>query len=74
MGRLAEITVPALIVIGSHDVLDHRLMGGALAQGSPNATRHLWPNSGHMPNMEEPDAFNQLVIEFLETVYQVESN
>lgn len=69
MGRLEEITAPALVVIGGHDALEFQRMGEVLADGLPNATRHFWPNSGHVPNMEEPDAFNQLVIDFLETVY-----
>jgi pimeloyl-ACP methyl ester carboxylesterase len=68
MSRLEEVTAPALVVFGEHDVLDHRLMGEALAERLPNATGHCWPNSGHLPNMEEPEAFNRLVIEFLETL------
>jgi len=74
MGRLDEITAPALVVIGGRDVLDFRLMGEALAEGLPNATRHLWPDSGHVPNMEEPDRFNELIIDFLNTVYTTETS
>ena len=69
MGRLGEIDVPALVVVGGHDVLDHRLMGQALADGLPRSTGHFWADSGHFPNMEEPDRFDKLVIEFLNTVY-----
>tara|TARA_B100002051_G_C16709843_1_gene625972 strand:- start:84 stop:881 length:798 start_codon:yes stop_codon:yes gene_type:complete len=63
--RLEEIATPALVVVGGLDLLDLRMQGDALAERLPNASRVDMPNSGHVPNMEEPETFNGAVIEFL---------
>lgn len=66
VNHLSEIDAPALVVIGGRDVLDLRLMGDRLAEDLPDARRHLLEHTGHAPNMEDPDLFNRLVIEFLD--------
>tara|TARA_B100001250_G_scaffold104246_1_gene87939 strand:+ start:2103 stop:2900 length:798 start_codon:yes stop_codon:yes gene_type:complete len=63
--RLEEIITPALVVIGGLDVLDLRMQGEALGNRLPNATRLDMPESGHVPNMEEPKKFNKAVLDFL---------
>lgn len=64
-GRLAEIHVPALIVMGAED--DPELFEHAekLAQGIVGAERVTIEKTHHMPNMEKPEEFNALVLEFL---------
>ena len=64
--RLEEIVTPALVVIGGLDLLDLRMQGEALAERLPNATRLDMPESGHVPNMENPEKFNKAVLDFLQ--------
>ncbi|MFT7649232.1 MAG: 3-oxoadipate enol-lactonase [Candidatus Poriferisodalaceae bacterium] len=68
LGRAEMIAAPALVVFGGCDVLDFRLMSEALAEHyqTPSAISGRTP--GHVPNMEQPDAFNQLVTNFLNIV------
>lgn len=66
--RLAEIDVPALVVHGeedaSLDVEQAEPMADAL-----DARMEVIPNAGHSSNLEQPDAVNAAIREFLETVY-----
>ncbi|MGY9075336.1 MAG: alpha/beta fold hydrolase [Acidimicrobiales bacterium] len=67
------------VVVGGHSMggavaLDFRLMSEAPAERLPNAVSHFWPDSGHVPNLEQPAAFNQLVANFLNTVNTTRSN
>lgn len=64
--RLAEITAPALVLIGGRDVLDSRLTSQRLADTMPNSEHHLIPHVGHYPNMEDPDTTNELILSFLD--------
>ena len=66
--RLEEIDAPALVVIGGLDLLDLRMQGDTLAVRLPNATRLDMPESGHVPNMEEPETFNNAVLNFLQSL------
>lgn len=65
VGRLDEIAVPTLIVVGEWDIPDVHAHSGALVAGIPDATRVVLPGSGHLPHLEVPDEFNRLVLDFL---------
>jgi 3-oxoadipate enol-lactonase len=65
-GRLAEIRARTLVVIGEHDDADFQEVSRRLSAGIPGARLVVLAGAGHMANMEEPAAFNQAVIEFLE--------
>jgi 3-oxoadipate enol-lactonase len=63
--RLGEVAVPTLIIVGEHDVPDVHAHAGALEAGIRGARRVVLAGSGHLPQLEVPDAFNELVLEFL---------
>lgn len=64
--RLAEIHVPTLIVLGAED--DPRLFKDAdkLEQDIVGSRRVMIAETHHMPNMEKPEEFNAIVLDFLE--------
>jgi 3-oxoadipate enol-lactonase len=63
--RLGEITVPALVVIGSGDVPSVQEQAIALAQGLPGAYKVELPDAGHLLNWDYPEQVNKLVLTFL---------
>jgi len=64
-GRLGEVAVPALVVVGEHDRPDLHAMADALAGGIPLAERVVLGGTAHLPNMERPAEFNRVLLEFL---------
>ncbi|MBI1750917.1 MAG: alpha/beta hydrolase [Acidobacteria bacterium] len=63
--RLGEIRAPTLIVAGSRDVLNIQAIAGILQARVPGARTVVIPGAGHMVNMEKPEEFNRVVLEFL---------
>jgi 3-oxoadipate enol-lactonase len=67
--RLAEITVPMLVIVGERDHPDFRAMAQLLASEIPGAELVTLAGVGHMANMEAPDQFNEIVLSFLDTAW-----
>lgn len=65
LSRLAQISVPTLVIVGEHDLPDVHAHSGAITAGIPNATRVVLPGCGHLPHMEVPSGFNRVVLDFL---------
>jgi 3-oxoadipate enol-lactonase len=63
--RLGEIQTPTLVMIGDQDVSSVQAIADRLAAGIPGARKVVMPNTAHVPNMEQPEAFNQIVLDFL---------
>lgn len=64
--RLSEISVPTLIVIGDLDVESSIERANILSDKLPNAKKVVMNGTAHVPNMEFPDKFNQIVDDFLQ--------
>jgi 3-oxoadipate enol-lactonase len=65
IGRLHEINAPTLVVIGDHDSEDLRKLADRLATEIVGA-RLVKMNAAHLPSLEHPTQFNQLLDEFLD--------
>ncbi len=65
--KFADLRIPVLLIAGDEDApcLETTLW---LKQTLPNAGLWICPNSGHAIHLEEPDAFNRNVGEFLSSV------
>ena len=63
--RLAEISAPTLIVYGDKDVMDVREAAGPLAACIPGALLAVISDAAHLPQMERPGVFNEIVLGFL---------
>lgn len=70
--RLAEVRVPTLIVVGDQDVDDVLSIADVLATGIRRAGKIVVPGTGHMLNMEQPETFNRLVLDFLHDISSAE--
>jgi pimeloyl-ACP methyl ester carboxylesterase len=64
-GRLAKINVPALVMIGDLDTSGAQRMAEAMATGIRGAEKRVFAGAAHLPSMEQPDAFNQTLRDFL---------
>jgi pimeloyl-ACP methyl ester carboxylesterase len=62
---LAKITCPALILVGEEDTLTPPADSEKMAAGVKGAKLVPIPNAGHLPMIENPDAFNQALAEFI---------
>jgi 3-oxoadipate enol-lactonase len=65
---LSEIKVPALILVGEHDIPDVHAHSGVIEAGIPNAKRMIIPKAGHLIPLEQPEAFNSSVLNFLNSL------
>lgn len=70
IGRLTEIPVPNLIIIGEEDIADNHAVSGVFQIGVKGSKRVALPNAGHLANLEQPEIFNPLVSEFIKSVLQ----
>jgi pimeloyl-ACP methyl ester carboxylesterase len=65
LGPLKDIHVPTLLILGGDDDQLLHTMADKLEQDLPNVKRVTVPQTHHMPNMEKPDEFNRIVLDFL---------
>jgi pimeloyl-ACP methyl ester carboxylesterase len=63
--RLGEITAPTLIIYGDQDIADVQAAGPKLAQAIPGAHLVILERASHLPQMEQPERFNDIVLGFL---------
>jgi proline iminopeptidase len=63
--ELAHVTVPTLLIAGRHDWIPHLARLERLADLMPAAKLVVFERSGHYPWLEEPDAFNRTVCEWI---------
>jgi len=67
--RLGDIAAPTLLVTGGLDTPYYNLpLADRLAAVIPGARHIVFPDAGHMTNMEAPVAFNAAVLDFLSTL------
>lgn len=66
--NLNEIEVPTLIITGEYDIPDCHAHAGAIQAGIKNSKRVIISNAGHIVPMEQPEEFNNLVLDFVKEV------
>jgi 3-oxoadipate enol-lactonase len=62
---LAKIGVPTLIVAGAEDALIPPSEAENMHRAIPTSRCEIIPGAGHLPNLEQPEAFHALLSEFL---------
>jgi 3-oxoadipate enol-lactonase len=66
--RLGEIAVPTLVIAADEDVPDIAVIAERLGREMPNARVATIAGAAHVPNMERPEEFSELVLGFLQEV------
>lgn len=65
---LNEIKVPVLVLVGEHDIPDVHAHSGVIQAGIPDAKREIIFKAGHLIPLEQPEAFNTSVLNFLSSL------
>jgi 3-oxoadipate enol-lactonase len=63
--RLHEIRLPTLYLTGEEDPASPPALMQDMQRRTPGAQFATIPSAAHLPSIEQPEAFNRLVIEFL---------
>jgi pimeloyl-ACP methyl ester carboxylesterase len=62
---LSELDVPTLVVVGERDKGDFHAIAKHLAEQIPDARLEVVRGAGHLVGVEQPEALNELLLEFL---------
>jgi pimeloyl-ACP methyl ester carboxylesterase len=62
--ELPKLAVPTLVLVGELDA-DYLRAAEVMAARIPGAKHVLVPGAGHVVNVEEAEAFNRVLLEFL---------
>ncbi len=63
--RLKSLAMPALVVVGEHDPGTPVAMARDIHQSLPGSRLEVIARAAHISNVEQPEAFNRLLIDFL---------
>ena len=66
--RIGEVRVPTLILVGEEDVEDIHHFADVIETAIPGSRRAAIADTAHVPNLEQPAAFDALVLPFLAEV------
>jgi 2-hydroxy-6-oxonona-2,4-dienedioate hydrolase len=66
--RLSQIQAPTLVLVGEVDRARILAAADLLADNLPNARKVVIDGTAHLPNLERPEEFNRLVLDFLNGV------
>ncbi|GAC1406831.1 MAG: alpha/beta hydrolase [Ktedonobacteraceae bacterium] len=65
IARLSEVAVPTFLIIGDKDVHEMLSIIDKLEQDIPGARKVVMHDVAHVLNMEQPEEFNRIVLDFL---------
>ena len=65
LDRLHRIQVPTLVTVGSFDLATPPLYACEVAQRIPGAELVVFDRGGHLHNVENPQEFNRVTLDFL---------
>ncbi len=68
LDRLAEIQIPALVLVGEEDRALPPSRSRRMAEALPDAELVVVPRSGHLTALEQPEAVTEALVRFLESI------
>lgn len=66
--RLAELDIPVLIIIGEQDIPYMHAAADYMVEKLPFAKKVIIADAAHLPNMDHPHEFQDIVKSFLEDI------
>ena len=66
--RLESVTAPTLVIVGDRDLSEIQKAADTMAERIPGAKKVVMRNTAHLPSMELPDQFNQILGDFLSSL------
>ena len=66
--RLSELQIPVLVMVGAHDTPYILAAADYMLEKIPSAQKVIIEDAAHLPNMDHPEEFQQIVTEFLDGV------
>ncbi len=63
--RFDELTLPILLIVGENDIPLMLAAAEYMEEHLPNATKVIIPDAAHLPNMEHPKQFQDIIDTFL---------
>jgi 3-oxoadipate enol-lactonase len=66
--RIGEISLPTMVIAGAHDIATTPERMSLYRDGIPGAKMDIIANAGHMPYVEEAEAFNSVLAGFLDAL------
>jgi 2-hydroxy-6-oxonona-2,4-dienedioate hydrolase len=66
--RLDELRIPTLVIVGDEDQPAVVQTADLLEQRIAGARKEVMHGTAHLPNMEQPEHFNRLVLDFLSSL------
>lgn len=64
LDRLADLDLPVLVLVGGHDLDTTRDAADRVCAGAPRVRRVDWADVAHMPSMEKPLPFFDLLLDW----------
>ena len=62
---LASVNFPVLLICGAEDTLSPPEEMEAMRQSIPGSSLKVIDGAGHLPNIEQPDRFDEILLEFI---------
>jgi len=66
LDRLGKINVPTLVTVGSFDLAAPPMYAEEVAGAISNSKLVMFPEGGHFHNVENPEEFNKVTLDFLD--------
>jgi pimeloyl-ACP methyl ester carboxylesterase len=64
-GALVRLNLPTLVIVGSDDAITPPTEARAMAEAIPGARLEVIPDAGHVAPVEDPEAVNRVILDFL---------
>ena len=66
--RLGEVRARTLVMVGDEDVSDIAVIAKRLEREIPDVRRASIADTAHLPSLERPEEFDELVLAFLDEI------
>jgi pimeloyl-ACP methyl ester carboxylesterase len=66
--RLADLTIPVLVIVGAHDTPYILAAADYMIEKIPSARKVTIQDAAHLPNMDQPQEFREIVTAFLKSL------